>query len=78
MKRSFFCTFSIFLFKAAIRFFRAVISARDDFYYKHIVKYNLFLPIVEIFKANKDKYNLLNSTILDIFEFILKVKTNIF
>jgi len=36
------------------------------------VKYNLFLPIVEIFKANKDKYNLLNSTILDIFEFILK------
>lgn len=39
----------------------------------HLVKNNLFKPIIDAFVANGDRYNLLNSAVLDLFEYIRKV-----
>jgi len=57
---------------AAIRFFRSFIGMKEDFYNKHLIKKNLFDPIIEVFKENGAKYNLLNSAIIELFEFIRK------
>lgn len=57
---------------AAIRFFRAFIGMKDDFYNRHFTKRNLFEPIIQVFKENGPKYNLLNSAIIELFEFIRK------
>lgn len=37
---------------------------------RHIVKGNLFAPVVEAFLRNNGRYNLLESAILELFEFI--------
>jgi len=60
------------LILAAIRFFRAFVGMKDDFYNRHLTKRNLFDPIIEVFKENGPKYNLLNSAIIELFEFIRK------
>lgn len=38
-----------------------------------MVKNNLLKPIVDVFLANDNRYNLLNSAVLDLFEYIRKV-----
>lgn len=40
------------------------------FIFRHIVKGNLFAPVVEALIRNNGRYNLLDSAILDLFEFI--------
>lgn len=57
---------------AAVRFIRAFVGAKDDFFNKHLTKRNLFEPIIQVFKENGPKYNLLNSSIIELFEFIRK------
>ena len=54
----------------AIRFMRACVTLKDDFYNRHITKFGLFGPLFEVFLANGDRYNLLNSAVLDLMEFI--------
>eukprot|EP01114_Cavostelium_apophysatum_P014702 TRINITY_DN3876_c0_g1_i1.p1 TRINITY_DN3876_c0_g1~~TRINITY_DN3876_c0_g1_i1.p1 ORF type:complete len:583 (-),score=133.84 TRINITY_DN3876_c0_g1_i1:567-2315(-) len=56
----------------AIRFFRAFVNLKDDFFNRHITKNNLFEPIIRVFKENSAKYNLINSAIIELFEFIRK------
>ena len=46
---------------------------QDESLNNYIAKRNLFKPIVDAFVANGDRYNLLNSAVLDLFEFIRKV-----
>jgi len=55
-----------------IRLFRAFVGMKDDFYNRHITKNNLFENIIQIFQENGPKYNLLNSALIDLFEFIRK------
>lgn len=43
---------------------------KDEFYNRHIVKQRLFDPIVQCFQANGHKYNLMNSAMLELFEYI--------
>jgi protein phosphatase-4 regulatory subunit 3 len=57
---------------AALRFFRAMVAAKDDFYNRHIMKFNLFDPIVQLFVANGKKYNLINSAVIELFDYIRK------
>jgi hypothetical protein len=57
---------------AALRFVRAVVGVNDKFYLRQIVKDNLLAPIVDTFVANANRYNLLNSAILELFAFIKK------
>ncbi|OVA02543.1 protein of unknown function DUF625 [Macleaya cordata] len=61
-----------YLVVAAVRFMRIIISRNDDQLLSHIVKKNLLKPIVEAFVDNGDRYNLLNSAVLDLFEYIRK------
>lgn len=60
------------LYAAALRFFRAMVAAKDDFYNRHIMKFKLFDPIVQLFVANGRKYNLINSAVIELFDYIRK------
>lgn len=42
----------------------------DEFYNRYIVKSNLLSPVVDAFLRNNGRYNLLDSAILELFEFI--------
>eukprot|EP01117_Protostelium_nocturnum_P007283 TRINITY_DN2607_c0_g1_i1.p1 TRINITY_DN2607_c0_g1~~TRINITY_DN2607_c0_g1_i1.p1 ORF type:complete len:591 (+),score=132.41 TRINITY_DN2607_c0_g1_i1:153-1925(+) len=59
---------------SSIRFFRSFVGMKDDFYNRHITKNNLFDPIIEVFTKNGNRYNLLNSAIIELFDFIRKVE----
>lgn len=59
-----------FLVLCALRFLRKIISMKDDFYNRYIMKGNLFAPVVDAFIRNNGRYNLLESAILELFEFI--------
>ncbi|KAJ6772187.1 BINDING PROTEIN-RELATED [Salix koriyanagi] len=64
-----------YLVVAAVRFVRTILSRHDEHLINHFVKNNLLKPIVDAFVSNGDRYNLLNSAILELFEFIRKVPT---
>lgn len=57
----------------ALRFMRKMIALKDEFYNRYIIKGNLFKPVVDIFLNNNGRYNLLDSAILEMFEFIKAV-----
>uniref|UniRef100_A0A7N0T7L8 Serine/threonine-protein phosphatase 4 regulatory subunit 3-like central domain-containing protein n=2 Tax=Kalanchoe fedtschenkoi TaxID=63787 RepID=A0A7N0T7L8_KALFE len=61
-----------YLVVAAVRFVRTILSRPDENMVTHFVKHNLLKPIVEAFVVNGDHYNLLNSTVLDLFEHVHK------
>lgn len=54
----------------SLRFFRKIIGLKDEFYNRHIISLNLFGPVVESLLANNGRYNLLDSAIVEVFEFI--------
>lgn len=49
---------------------RKIIGLKDEFYNRHIINGNLFSPVVEAFKQNNGRYNLLDSAIIEVFEFV--------
>ncbi|CAG9464867.1 unnamed protein product [Pedinophyceae sp. YPF-701] len=57
---------------AAVRFVRSVVGLKDEFYLRYITRNNLLEPLVELFLQNGERYNLLNSAILELFDFIRK------
>ncbi|XP_019881930.2 serine/threonine-protein phosphatase 4 regulatory subunit 3 isoform X2 [Aethina tumida] len=59
-----------FLVLCALRFMRKLIALKDEFYNRYIIKGNLFAPVVDAFIKNNGRYNLLDSAIIDLFEFI--------
>ena len=61
------------LFVAALRLVRKVVGLKDDFYNRYIIKGDLFKPIIEAFASNGTKYNLFNSALIEIFEYLLTV-----
>ena len=46
---------------------------KDEFYNRYIVKGQLFDSVICAFKENGQRYNLLNSAIVELFEFIRAV-----
>lgn len=58
---------------AALRFLRKAISLKEETYNRHIIKANLFEPVVEALKTNGARYNILNSAIIELFDFIRSV-----
>lgn len=59
-----------FLCLSALRFIRKIIQLKDEFYNRFLIQSNVFRSIVKVFESNKSKYNLLESAILELFEFI--------
>lgn len=57
----------------ALRCCRRIVGLKDEFYNRYIVKGKLFDAIVESFKCNENRYNLLNSATVELFEFIRQV-----
>ncbi|CAD6240909.1 GSCOCG00008994001-RA-CDS [Cotesia congregata] len=51
-------------------FMRKIIALKDEFYNRYIIKGNLFAPVFDAFVRNNGRYNLLDSAILEMFEFI--------
>ncbi|XP_017409810.1 uncharacterized protein LOC108322293 isoform X2 [Vigna angularis] len=61
-----------YLVVGAVRFVRAVLSRHDEHLINHFVRSDLLKPIVDAFVANGNRYNLLNSAVLELFEYIRK------
>ncbi|XP_021094249.1 serine/threonine-protein phosphatase 4 regulatory subunit 3B [Heterocephalus glaber] len=59
-----------FLLLSAVRFMREMIGLRDEQYNSYIIQGNLFEPVVNAFLANGHRYNILNSAIIELFEYI--------
>lgn len=59
-----------FLALCALRFLRRIIGLKDEFYNRYIIKGNLFEPVINALLDNGTRYNLLNSAIIELFEFI--------
>ncbi|XP_043111083.1 serine/threonine-protein phosphatase 4 regulatory subunit 3B isoform X2 [Puntigrus tetrazona] len=59
-----------FLALCALRFMRRIIGLKDEYYNRYIVKGNLIEPVINALLDNGTRYNLLNSAIIELFEFI--------
>ncbi|EHB07256.1 Serine/threonine-protein phosphatase 4 regulatory subunit 3B [Heterocephalus glaber] len=59
-----------FLTLCALRFMRRIIGLKDEFYNHYITKGNLFEPVINALLDNGTRYNLLNSAVIELFEFI--------
>uniref|UniRef100_A0A6Q2YF43 Serine/threonine-protein phosphatase 4 regulatory subunit 3 n=1 Tax=Esox lucius TaxID=8010 RepID=A0A6Q2YF43_ESOLU len=59
-----------FLALCALRFMRRIIGQKDEYYNRYIIKGNLFEPVISTLLDNGTRYNLLNSAIIELFEFI--------
>lgn len=59
-----------FLALSSLRFFRKIVSMKEEFYYRFITRENLLEPIVNAYKENGFRYNLIDSAFLDLFEYI--------
>jgi protein phosphatase 4 regulatory subunit 3 len=54
---------------------RKIVALKDEFYNRYIIKNNLFRPVVDTFARNCSRYNLLDSAIIELFEFIKLVRS---
>ncbi|XP_076944350.1 uncharacterized protein LOC143614952 [Bidens hawaiensis] len=61
-----------YLVVAAVRFTRILISHNDEHLASYIAKNNVLKPIIDTFISNGNRYNLLNSAVLELFEHIRK------
>ncbi|XP_052876381.1 uncharacterized protein LOC108489047 isoform X3 [Gossypium arboreum] len=61
-----------YLVAAAVRFVRTILSHHDEHLISHFVKNSLLKSIVDAFVANGNRYNVLNSAVLELFEYIRK------
>nr|XP_044996449.1 protein PPP4R3C-like [Jaculus jaculus] len=59
-----------FLTLRVVRFMKGMIGLKDELLNHYIIKKNLFEPIVKVFLLNGTRYNMLNSAIIEIFEWI--------
>lgn len=51
---------------------------QDEQLISHIIRNNLFKPVIDAFVRNGDRYNLLNSAVLDLLEHIRKVPISLY
>ncbi|KAI6213365.1 hypothetical protein M3Y94_00141700 [Aphelenchoides besseyi] len=59
-----------FMALSALRVFRRIIQQKDEQYNRYIVENRSLDPVIECFVANSDRYNLMNSAILELFDFM--------
>lgn len=54
----------------ALRFMRRIIGLKDEFYNRYIMRNFLFEPVIKAFLNNGSRYNLMNSAIIEMFEYV--------
>ncbi|KXZ50897.1 hypothetical protein GPECTOR_14g145 [Gonium pectorale] len=57
---------------ATVRFMRVCVTLREEFFTRYLLRYNCFGPLMGVFFENGERYNLLNSAVLDLIEYIRK------
>ena len=57
---------------AAVRFVRVLVGIQDPFFPKHLVSADFLSPLADVLLSLGDRYNLLSSSILDVFEFLAR------
>ncbi|TNN12001.1 Serine/threonine-protein phosphatase 4 regulatory subunit 3 isoform 1 [Schistosoma japonicum] len=60
----------LFIFLAALRLLRRVVHMKEEFYNRYLIKNNLFKPVLKLFVSNGYRYNLLDSAIIELFDYI--------
>ena len=60
----------VFLVLTALKFIRTIVGLKDDVFTRHIVANKLMQPVVNAYLRNGHKYNLLNSALIEFFDFI--------
>eukprot|EP00727_Mastigamoeba_balamuthi_P006325 m51a1_g2312 putative protein (799) ;mRNA; r:469845-473222 len=55
---------------AALRFLKTVVATKDDYYLRHVVERDLFKGVMEVFRRNSTRYNLMNSAVIDLLEYV--------
>lgn len=63
-------TFLPVFFSGALRFMRRIIGLKDEFYNRYIMRNFLFEPVIKAFLNNGSRYNLMNSAIIEMFEYV--------
>lgn len=58
---------------AALRFCRRIVGLQDEFYNQYVERGDHFAPVVALFQRNSNRYNLINSAIVEMFNFIINV-----
>lgn len=61
---------SVVLCSGALRFMRRIIGLKDEFYNRYIMRNFLFEPVIKAFLNNGSRYNLMNSAIIEMFEYV--------
>uniref|UniRef100_A0A4W4GYI1 Serine/threonine-protein phosphatase 4 regulatory subunit 3 n=1 Tax=Electrophorus electricus TaxID=8005 RepID=A0A4W4GYI1_ELEEL len=59
-----------FLALCSLRFMRKIVGLKDEFYNRYIMRNFLFEPVVKAFLNNGSRYNLINSAIIEMFEYV--------
>ncbi|KJH50317.1 hypothetical protein DICVIV_03510 [Dictyocaulus viviparus] len=59
-----------FIKRGALKMLRTVLAVKDDFYNRYIVREKVLDRVVECFVRNGSRYNLLNSAMLELFDYI--------
>lgn len=67
----------VLILTGALRFMRRIIGQKDEYYNRYIIKGNLFEPVINTLLDNGTRYNLLNSAIIELFEFIKVVSPHL-
>ena len=62
----------------ALRFMRRIIGLKDEFYNRYIMRNFLFEPVIKAFLNNGSRYNLMNSAIIEMFEYVRVVSVSFF
>uniref|UniRef100_A0A8C2ZYF8 Serine/threonine-protein phosphatase 4 regulatory subunit 3 n=1 Tax=Cyclopterus lumpus TaxID=8103 RepID=A0A8C2ZYF8_CYCLU len=60
----------VVLCPGALRFMRRIIGLKDEFYNRYIMRNFLFEPVIKAFLNNGSRYNLMNSAIIEMFEYV--------
>ncbi|KAJ3033351.1 Platinum sensitivity protein, partial [Rhizophlyctis rosea] len=56
----------------ALRVIRTCVGTKDEFYTRHLIKIDALEKVLGCLKDTKGKYNMINSAVLEMFEFIRK------
>lgn len=56
---------------------RRIIGLKDEFYNRYIMRNFLFEPVVKAFLNNGSRYNLMNSAIIEMFEYVRVVSITV-
>ncbi|CAL2042923.1 unnamed protein product [Caenorhabditis brenneri] len=59
-----------FLVLSALKMLQRVVTVKDDKYVRYLVREKVLDPVMECFRKNGNRYNIINSAVLHLFDFV--------